>query len=68
MSHCEGQRNLSLMAFTQQKHGFVLLQLYKWDKVCKKCGEQYGLFLMSENGIQLPVTLHQQMCGSHIIF
>ena len=75
MSHCEAQRNLRsfpilfnangikrLMAFTQQKHGSVLLQLYRWDKVFQKYEELYSLFLMSGNGTELPESLCASWC------
>jgi len=50
------------MAFTQQKHGSVLLQLYRWDKVFQKYEELYSLFLMSGNGTELPESLCASWC------
>jgi len=81
MFHCETQRNLGhfpilcsangtkcLMAFTQQKHGSVLLQLYQWDKVFQKYEELYSLFLMSGNGIELPESLCTSWCVGRMSF
>jgi len=81
MSHCEAQRNLRsfpilcsasgtkrLLAFIQQKHGSVLLQLYQWDNVFKKYEELYSLFLKSGNGIELPESLCTSWCVGPMSF